>query len=65
MASVVDRMRGQFEPEVMEGIFRRLFPGQIPDEPGIAEGLDGASIELEGHPLIPIATGYTDTADAC
>lgn len=63
-ASVVDRMRGQLEPEVMDGIFRRLFPGQIPDDPGIAEALDRASIELEGHPLIPIETGYTDTADS-
>jgi glyoxylase-like metal-dependent hydrolase (beta-lactamase superfamily II) len=63
-ASVVDRMRGQFEPEVMDGIFRRLFPGQIPDDPGIAERLDRASIDLEGHPLIPIETGYTDTADS-
>ena len=63
-AAVVERMHGQFEPEVMDGIFRRLFPGQIPDDPGIAESLDGASIELEGQPLIPIEAGYTDTADS-
>ena len=29
-----------------------------------ADSLDGASIELEGHALIPIETGYTDTADS-
>ena len=63
-AAVVERMRGQFEPEVMDGIFRRLFPGQIPDDPGIAESLDGASIELEGQPLVPIEAGYTDTPDS-
>jgi glyoxylase-like metal-dependent hydrolase (beta-lactamase superfamily II) len=63
-ASVVDRMAGQFAPEVMDGIFRRLFPGQIPDDPGMAERLDGSSIELEGHALVPIATGHTDTADS-
>jgi glyoxylase-like metal-dependent hydrolase (beta-lactamase superfamily II) len=63
-ASVVERMATQFEPEMMDGIFRRAFPGQIPDDPGIAESLDGEVIELEGHPLIPIETGYTDTADS-
>jgi glyoxylase-like metal-dependent hydrolase (beta-lactamase superfamily II) len=63
-ASVVDRMAGQLEPEMMDGFWRRLFPGQIADDPGIAERLDGASIELEGHALIPIATGFTDTADS-
>jgi glyoxylase-like metal-dependent hydrolase (beta-lactamase superfamily II) len=62
-ASVVEQMATQFEPEIMDGIFRRGFPGQIPDDPGIAESLDGGSIELEGHPLIPIATGHTDTAN--
>jgi glyoxylase-like metal-dependent hydrolase (beta-lactamase superfamily II) len=30
----------------------------------MAESLGGASIELEGHPLVPIGTGYTDTADS-
>jgi len=63
-ASVVERMATQFEPEMMDGVFRRAFPGQIPDDPGIAESLDGEVIELEGHPLIPIETGYTDTADS-
>jgi glyoxylase-like metal-dependent hydrolase (beta-lactamase superfamily II) len=62
-ASVVDRMDAQLEPDMLEGFWRQRFPGQIPDEPGTAESLYGASIELEGHPLIPIATGYTDTAD--
>jgi glyoxylase-like metal-dependent hydrolase (beta-lactamase superfamily II) len=63
-ASVVERMVSQFEPEVMDGIFRRLFPGQIPDDPGMAERLDGAAIELEGQLLVPIETGHTDTPDS-
>lgn len=45
------------------GFWRQRFPGQIPDELDAPESLDGASIELEGHALIPIDTGYTDTAD--
>jgi glyoxylase-like metal-dependent hydrolase (beta-lactamase superfamily II) len=40
-ASVVDRMPSQFEPAMMDDVFRRAFPGQIPDDPGIAERLEG------------------------
>jgi glyoxylase-like metal-dependent hydrolase (beta-lactamase superfamily II) len=63
-APVLDRMATQFGPEMMDGVFRRAFPGQIPDDPGTAERLDGGSIELEGHELIPVDGGYTDTADS-
>ena len=63
-ASVVDRMGIQLEPDWLEGFWRQRFPGQIPEDPGIAESLDGVSIELEGHPLIAIETGFTDTADS-
>jgi glyoxylase-like metal-dependent hydrolase (beta-lactamase superfamily II) len=63
-APVVDHMAGQLEPQWMDGFWRRLFPGQIADDPGMAERLDGPSIELEGQALIPIATGHTDTADS-
>lgn len=63
-ASVVDRMPSQFEPEMMDGVFRRAFPGEIPDEPGIAERLGDAAIELEGHALVPVDAGFTDTADS-
>jgi glyoxylase-like metal-dependent hydrolase (beta-lactamase superfamily II) len=62
-ASVLDRMPSQLEPEMMDGIFRRGFPGQIPDDPGMAERVD-AAFELEGHPLIPLDAGFTDTADS-
>jgi glyoxylase-like metal-dependent hydrolase (beta-lactamase superfamily II) len=61
--AVVARMATQLEPEMMDGVFRRGFPGQIPDDPGTAEHLDREALELEGHPLVPIATGHTDTAD--
>jgi hypothetical protein len=62
-AAVIDRIAGQLEPDMLEGFWRQRFPGQIPDELDAPESLDGASIELEGHALIPIDTGYTDTAD--
>jgi glyoxylase-like metal-dependent hydrolase (beta-lactamase superfamily II) len=63
-AAVIDRIPGQLEPDMLEGFWRQRFPGQIPDEPSVPESLDGASIELEGRALIPIDTGYTDTADS-
>jgi glyoxylase-like metal-dependent hydrolase (beta-lactamase superfamily II) len=63
-AAVIDRIAGQLEPTMLEGFWRQRFPGQIPDEPAVPETLDGASIELEGHLLVPIDTGYTDTADS-
>jgi glyoxylase-like metal-dependent hydrolase (beta-lactamase superfamily II) len=63
-AGVIDRIADQLEPDMLEGFWRQRFPGQIPDEPDVPESLDGASIELEGHALIPIDTGYTDTADS-
>jgi glyoxylase-like metal-dependent hydrolase (beta-lactamase superfamily II) len=62
--AVLDRIEGQLEPDMLEGFWRQRFPGQIPDEPAVPESLDGASIELEGHALMPIDTGYTDTADS-
>jgi len=63
-AAVIDRIAGQLEPDMLDGFWRQRFPGQIPDDPAVPESLDGASFELEGRALIPIDTGYTDTADS-
>jgi glyoxylase-like metal-dependent hydrolase (beta-lactamase superfamily II) len=63
-AAVIGRIAGQLEPDMLDGFWRQRFPGQIPDDPIVPENLDGASIELEGRALIPIDTGYTDTADS-
>ncbi|WP_323122918.1 MBL fold metallo-hydrolase [Burkholderia alba] len=38
------------------------FPGQVPKVREAAEPLAGNMFELEGHELIAIDTGYTDTA---
>jgi glyoxylase-like metal-dependent hydrolase (beta-lactamase superfamily II) len=61
-ASVVDRIDARLAGDM--ALLRSRFPGQVPDDPGTPERLDGASIELEGHPLIPIEAGYTDSADS-
>jgi glyoxylase-like metal-dependent hydrolase (beta-lactamase superfamily II) len=61
-AAVVERIAAQLEPAMLEGFWRARFPGQIADDPGTAEALDGAALDLEGNALVPIETGYTDTA---
>ena len=61
-ASVVERIQTRLEADTQ--LLRARFPGQIPDDPGVPDSLDGASIELEGQSLIPIETGFTDSADS-
>lgn len=61
-AIVVERIHQRLAADMQ--LLRSRFPGQIPDDPGTPESLNGASIELEGHLLIPIETGYTDSADS-
>ena len=39
------------------------FPGQIPEDNPVADPLDGAFFELEGHPRAPVNVGHTDTDD--
>jgi glyoxylase-like metal-dependent hydrolase (beta-lactamase superfamily II) len=38
--------------------------GPLPSDPGAPEPLPGGSLDLEGHPLVPIETGYTDIFDS-
>jgi glyoxylase-like metal-dependent hydrolase (beta-lactamase superfamily II) len=61
-ASVVERINTRLAADMQ--LLRGRFPGQIPDDPGAPERLDSASIELEGQPLVPIETGFTDSADS-
>ena len=63
-SAVVERMRQQVSPEILDGFWGRLFPGQLPEAPAIAESLEGEPIDLEGEALFPVETGYTDTADS-
>jgi len=61
---VVESMRQQISPTSLEDFWRKLFPGQIPDHLPIAESLANKELELEGHKLIPVNTGRTDTAQS-
>jgi glyoxylase-like metal-dependent hydrolase (beta-lactamase superfamily II) len=51
----------QGEPAFVDSFWGKLFPGQIPQPLAFPEALDGKLIELEGHRLEIVETGFTDT----
>jgi glyoxylase-like metal-dependent hydrolase (beta-lactamase superfamily II) len=59
-AQVVDAMQAALAPEAVEN-WRRRFPGLIPSELAAAERLEGRTFDLEGHEIVPIDIGHTDT----
>ena len=61
-AEVVGAMREQLSPASIESFWRRLFPGEIPDRLLLAEPLEGNELKLEGHKLVVVNAGRTDTA---
>jgi glyoxylase-like metal-dependent hydrolase (beta-lactamase superfamily II) len=58
---VVKVMRQNASPEVLERVWKAGFPNQIPDRLVIAEELKGNIISLEGHDLVAVELGHTDT----
>jgi glyoxylase-like metal-dependent hydrolase (beta-lactamase superfamily II) len=59
---VVKAMHENLSPESIDNFWRRLFPGQIPDRLVVAEPLEENELELEGHKLVAVNAGRTDTA---
>jgi glyoxylase-like metal-dependent hydrolase (beta-lactamase superfamily II) len=60
--AVIAAMQATLTPASLDGFWRKLFPGQIPDRLLLAEPLDAGEFELEGHRLMVVKTGRTDTA---
>jgi glyoxylase-like metal-dependent hydrolase (beta-lactamase superfamily II) len=58
---VIKVMRQQASPESVAGFWNPRYPGQIPERIVIAEELHGKTIDLEGHDLVVIEVGHTDT----
>lgn len=58
--AVVEAMRDELAE--VDGFWRKLFPGEIPERLAVAEPLEADAIDLEGHRLVPVDTGRTDTA---
>jgi glyoxylase-like metal-dependent hydrolase (beta-lactamase superfamily II) len=60
--NVVRIMRQHASPPLLENVWKAGFPGQIPDRLVMAEELKGKNvIDLEGHDLVSVELGHTDT----
>jgi glyoxylase-like metal-dependent hydrolase (beta-lactamase superfamily II) len=62
--AIVKAMQAHLTPAWVDGFWRKLFPGEIDDRLVVAEPLNGDEFELEGHKLMVVHTGRTDTAES-
>jgi glyoxylase-like metal-dependent hydrolase (beta-lactamase superfamily II) len=58
---VVEVMRQQASSQAVESFWEKRFPGQIPNHLVIAEPLTSPALDLEGHELVVVELGHTDT----
>ena len=56
----IEIMRQQAGPSRAQ-LFDRIFPGQIPETPVLAEPVPAEGFRLEGNPVVAVETGHTDT----
>src|ERR1700743_2976849 len=59
--AVVEGMKKQLSPAWLDGFWRARSPGQLPDRLFVAEPLEGDTFPLEGHDLVAVDLGHTDT----
>jgi glyoxylase-like metal-dependent hydrolase (beta-lactamase superfamily II) len=59
--AVIEQMRRGSTPEFLASFWRSRFPGQIPNDLVLADPLSDRTIELEGHDLVAVRLGHTDT----
>jgi hypothetical protein len=57
----IEQMRRRSAPEFLASFRPSRFPGQIPDHLALAGPLPDDTIELEGHDLVAVGLGHTDT----
>src|SRR4029077_5346427 len=60
-AETIAGMHRQISPEFMAAVWNPRFPGQLPDRLTVAEEIRSGGIDLEGHTLVPVRLGHTDT----
>jgi len=60
-SKVVEAMERQLSRDLLENFWRKLFPGQIPERLAVAEPLRNSEFELEGHALVAVDAGHSDT----
>jgi glyoxylase-like metal-dependent hydrolase (beta-lactamase superfamily II) len=61
--AVVEHMRESVDPQAVASFWAQLLPGQIPDRLVVAEPLTDGGFDLEGHDLVAVNLGHTDTDD--
>jgi glyoxylase-like metal-dependent hydrolase (beta-lactamase superfamily II) len=61
--AVVERMRESVDPGAVASFWTQLLPGQIPERLVVAEPLKDGGFDLEGHELVALNLGHTDTDD--
>jgi glyoxylase-like metal-dependent hydrolase (beta-lactamase superfamily II) len=59
--AVIEQMRRGSTPEFLASFWRSRFPGQIPTDLVLAGPLSDHTMELEGHDLVAVSLGHTDT----
>jgi glyoxylase-like metal-dependent hydrolase (beta-lactamase superfamily II) len=61
LPAVIEQMRQGSTPEFLESFWRPRFGDKLPRDLVLAEPLEDHTIELEGHELIAVGLGHTDT----
>jgi glyoxylase-like metal-dependent hydrolase (beta-lactamase superfamily II) len=59
--AVIEQMRAGSAPELLEAFWKPRFDGKLPRDLVFAEPLEDHTIELEGHKLVAVELGHTDT----
>ena len=54
-------MQKQIDPNYIKNYWNKLFPNQIPEPLIVPEALERNEFELEGHKLVVLDNGFTDT----
>ena len=61
LPAVIEQMRAGSAPELLEAFWKPRFDGKLPGDLVFAEPLEDHTIELEGHELVAVELGHTDT----
>jgi glyoxylase-like metal-dependent hydrolase (beta-lactamase superfamily II) len=61
LPAVIEQMRIGSTPKRLEAVWTPRFDGKLPEQLSFPEPLEGRTIELEGHELVAVELGHTDT----
>jgi glyoxylase-like metal-dependent hydrolase (beta-lactamase superfamily II) len=61
LPAVIEQMRVGSTPELFESFWTPRFDGKLPEKLVFPEPLEGHTIDLEGHELVAVELGHTDT----